>query len=223
MSRKGKVELPFSFIESEILPRITGKSDVGRCRCVCKQWRSFLSTPTFARMHLHHHATIDDYKLLLLDDGAQPPPRLPNHDVYTLASLDGLVCLAPKEGRGRESRRLVFWNPLTGLHRKLAPMRDSSNDYKLVYFVSGGSLGAYIYSHRLDSWREIQFPFATVSRWSAATLCGQCLYFTVTWFPHWWIISVHVETETFRRIGSGTTNCPSSANCGGWMVMVMGG
>ncbi|KAJ0547653.1 hypothetical protein HanRHA438_Chr08g0359351 [Helianthus annuus] len=77
--------------------------------------------------------------------------------------------------------------------------KDSSNDYKLVYFVSGGSLGAYIYSHRLDSWREIQFPFATVSSWSAATLCGQCLYFTVTWFPHWWIISFHVESELSKQ------------------------
>ncbi|MFS7964898.1 putative F-box domain-containing protein [Helianthus anomalus] len=60
-----KVEIPFSLIESEILSRLAEKSDIGRCRCVCKQWKLFLSTPAYARMHLQHHQNINDYKLLL--------------------------------------------------------------------------------------------------------------------------------------------------------------
>ncbi|MFS7965090.1 putative F-box domain-containing protein [Helianthus anomalus] len=41
-------ELPLSLIESNILPRLPATSVVGRCMCVCKQWKSFLSTPMFA-------------------------------------------------------------------------------------------------------------------------------------------------------------------------------
>ncbi|KAF5797156.1 putative F-box domain-containing protein [Helianthus annuus] len=76
-------ELPLSLIESNILPRLPAKS-VGRCMCVCKQWKSFLSTPMFARMHLRHVTINDyndvvgfytdssnDYKLLYLINGAR--------------------------------------------------------------------------------------------------------------------------------------------------------
>ncbi|MFS7976358.1 putative F-box domain-containing protein [Helianthus anomalus] len=66
--RKDVELLPFSLIECDILPRVAAKSDIGRCRCVCKQWRSLLSTPTIGMMHLQlHGTTIDDYKLLVLD------------------------------------------------------------------------------------------------------------------------------------------------------------
>ncbi|KAI3731817.1 hypothetical protein L1987_63007 [Smallanthus sonchifolius] len=63
--KKMKAELPLSLIECDILPRLPAKS-VGRCICVCKQWKSFLLTPMFARKHLHY-VTINDYKFLLLD------------------------------------------------------------------------------------------------------------------------------------------------------------
>ncbi|MFS8014300.1 hypothetical protein Hanom_Chr15g01342961 [Helianthus anomalus] len=71
--------------------------------CVCKQWKSFLSTPMFARMHLHH-VTINDVRLdylyspLELDrephyDGLRTirPKLSPDlSDCYVTASLNGL-------------------------------------------------------------------------------------------------------------------------------------
>lgn len=125
-------ELPLGLIQFEILPRLPAKS-VGRFSCVCKQWKSFLSTTRFARMHLNHlnQLVTIDYKLLLLD--CQPlgsfrtlDCKSLNHDSttihircvpfkgdpiveYILASLDGLVCLA-----STKSSQLALWNPLTG-------------------------------------------------------------------------------------------------------------
>ncbi|KAM0060430.1 putative F-box associated interaction domain-containing protein [Helianthus debilis subsp. tardiflorus] len=128
-----------------------------------------------------------------------------------------------------ESSQLVFWNPFTGVSRKLAsnphspfdysascPDADvvgfykdsSSNHYKLLYLSCGGYFGAYIYSHTSDTWREIKTSFDAdiCDAWSPATLCGQCLYFAVSAYMsaqrqmHWWIICFDVETETFRKI-----------------------
>ncbi|KAK1415141.1 hypothetical protein QVD17_30913 [Tagetes erecta] len=182
--RELKVSLPLSLIESEILPRLPAKS-IGVCRRVCKQWKSFLSSPTFCRMHLSYHATIDDYKLLLFDGvtlGTLPlsgtiPCNLPDLSlkVILLASLDGLVCLV-------SCNQLLFWNPLTGSYRKLSSIDpddddddlhyfhsssdvfgfykdESCNDYRLLYLKREGDQGAYIYSHVLDTWRPLNFSF----------------------------------------------------------------
>ncbi|KAJ0547600.1 putative F-box domain-containing protein [Helianthus annuus] len=183
-----KAELSFSLIESEILSRLAEKSDIGRCRCVCKQWKSFLSTHAYARMHLQHHGNINNYKLLLFDeftfrtlDGSTTIPSHPNpnpnpNHIFIFASLRRLVCLGSKE-----STQLVFWNPFTCAYKKLSSgprftfskkvvrdgigfYIDSSSDYKLVCVIGGGGLdGAHIYSRRLDSWREIEFPFVSTT------------------------------------------------------------
>lgn len=227
--KKRETELPFSLIESNILPRLPAKS-VGRCLCVCKQWNSFLSTQSFARMHLHH-VTINDYKLLLLD-GRSPAVTFRTLDEgsnttircnpdpsaqFILASLDGLVCLASRE----TSSKLAFWNPLTGAYRKLSSnvhfnvnlitsneaigfYKDSSNDYKLLCVIYGGLLGAFIYSNRLDSWKEVEvsIPFKYVRpMWSPATTWGGCLYFVVAGYNRH-IMCFDVKEETFRIIPS---------------------
>ncbi|KAL8236943.1 hypothetical protein R6Q59_018024 [Mikania micrantha] len=240
--------LTLCLIESEILTRLPAKS-VGRFKCVCKQWKSFLSTPTFVRTHLHYHRTINDHKLLLADGATlrkvpftDTIPSNPNPNpsgahakvLLLLASLDGLVLLASITQEG--PTELVFLNPLTGAFRKLSPFfepdpndifgfthfydvmgfykDDSCNDYKLVYLIAGGDLGAYIYSHRLDTWREIDSSFAFRKTetnsgfciWSPATLFGQCLYFIVKAYylrikkHNSWIMCFDVKTETFRKI-----------------------
>ncbi|KAK1415795.1 hypothetical protein QVD17_31582 [Tagetes erecta] len=237
--------LPLSLIESQILPRLTAKS-VGRCRCVCKQWKSFLSAPSFARTNIPNN----DYKLLLVEDQgnlrtlpdnilhANPDPS----DVYILASLDGLVCLGSKS----IPTKLLFWNPLTGAYRKLCDphphypffdlppfwdggvgfYKDSSNDYKLVIVMSTGvcDFGAYVYSHKLDIWKEIDFNVGDMSSvnytWSSAISCGQCLYFTVECIcksRRSWIICFDVETETFRSIPF--PHVPTSPPCGSLVVL----
>ncbi|MFS7964907.1 putative F-box-like domain superfamily protein [Helianthus anomalus] len=212
---KMKVELSFSLIEFEILSRLAEKSDIGCCRCVCKQWKSFLSTPAYARMHLQHHQNINDYKLLIFDeftfrtlDGSttipsHPNPNLnPNH-IFIFSSLHGLVCLGSKE-----STQLVFWNPF---HKCLQEVvicprftfsnkyardgigfyTDSSSDDKLICVIGGGGLdGAHIYSHRLDSWREIEFPFVSTTK----------IAYTLDVEGEWWIICFDVKTKTFKKI-----------------------
>ncbi|KAM0044818.1 putative F-box domain, galactose oxidase/kelch, beta-propeller, F-box associated interaction [Helianthus debilis subsp. tardiflorus] len=219
-------ELPLSLIESNILPRLPAKS-VGRCMCVCKQWKSFLSTPMFAQIHLRH-VTINDYKLLLLDglsqvifrtldceplyNGLRTVRSKPSPDPSAgciIASLNGLVCLA-----GRPFK-LSSWNPLTGAYKRLSSLpdypffslncndvvgfyTDSSNDYKLLYLINGARNGAYIYSSRLDSWRKIDFSVGTVcSERPQYTLCGQFVYFKAS---HRWIICFDVKTEKSRKI-----------------------
>ncbi|KAK1415797.1 hypothetical protein QVD17_31584 [Tagetes erecta] len=198
--------LPLSLIESEILPRLTAKS-VGCCRCVCKQWKSFLSTPSFARTNVANN----DYKLLLLEyqgnlrtlpDNFLHTKPADSNNVLILASLDGLVCLAIGSQAGDALSKLAFWNPLTGAYRNLHDpeflfysyfslhvvgfYKDSCNDYKLVCVVStkGNKLHEYeahVYSNRLDTWRKIEFSIGVElsSTWSPATFNDQCLYFTV--------------------------------------------
>ncbi|GJY91311.1 zinc finger, CCHC-type containing protein [Tanacetum coccineum] len=50
-------ELPSNLILMEILPRLPIKL-LGRCMCVCKEWKSFLSTPKFAKMHHNYDGLV---------------------------------------------------------------------------------------------------------------------------------------------------------------------
>ncbi|XP_076929655.1 F-box/kelch-repeat protein At3g06240-like [Bidens hawaiensis] len=255
MKMKKIDELPLSFIECNILPRLPVKT-LGRFMRVCKQWKSFLSTPIYARMRLHH-VTINDYKLLVLYHRRAVIFSLldwePNKDASTsmwsnlnlypsvvsiLVSLDGLICLATND----VPAKLVFWNPFTGAYKRLSanpsnPFSfvhtydaigfyiDSSNDYKLLYLVNGGDLGAYVYSHILDSWREIEFSIRsdTACRFhSNAIFCGKCLYFmAVNKRTDCWIICFDVKTETFRKIEYPLV--PSGAKDYGRSLVVLNG
>ncbi|KAL8262305.1 hypothetical protein R6Q59_026354 [Mikania micrantha] len=191
LEKKKANELPLGLTESEILPRLPAKS-VGR-------YTSSTTEP------------FDDHKLLLLDGAtfrklsftdtipASSNPH-PTSDVEVLASLDGLVLVSSLATIERPSE-LVLWNPLTGAYMKLSSngpddmfyylptfgvvsfcKDDTCNDYKLVYLDHRGVLGAYIYSHKLDAWREIEFSFAfketgAFCHWSQATFFGQKIQF----------------------------------------------
>ncbi|MFS7932155.1 putative F-box domain, galactose oxidase/kelch, beta-propeller, F-box associated interaction [Helianthus anomalus] len=219
-------QLPYEVLQSEVLPRLPAKS-IGRFRCVCKAWNSFLSTPDFARMHLRYQT---NHKLLLLDllsptfrtldreplnhDSITTTRPIPfkKHDVLIIASLDGLVCVCLEK-----TRELAFWNPLTGAYKKirtpffndiscgaLAFYNDSLNDYKLLHVVSEG---AFIYSRRLDSWRKINAPLEryNVSNfvWSMTTFVGDKVYFKVhsrSTRGLWCLMCFDVECEKFKEI-----------------------
>ncbi|PWA85305.1 F-box domain-containing protein [Artemisia annua] len=144
---------------------------------------------------------------------------------FILASLDGLVCLTSVN-----MKQFAFWNPLTGAYKMLpfngyhsSNMRrsrdgiigfyiDSSNDYKLLHILLGGGNGdrarAYIYSQRLDSWRDISinidlnYKNTSSSYWFKATFSGQTLYFKLTSCrnSNEAIISFDVNTEVFKVI-----------------------
>ncbi|XP_076892990.1 putative F-box protein At3g23260 [Bidens hawaiensis] len=217
-------QLPTHIILWEVLSRLPARYTC-RFRRVCKAWNSFLSTPSFARMHLRYQT---NYKLLLLDRNA---PTFSTHDcdysittrpipfkepVLILATLDGLVCVALEK-----TRELAFWNPLTGAYKKfktsffddicdttaLAFYIDSSNDYKLVHIVPDG---AFIYSRRLDSWRkiktslEISYHESSI-RWSLATFLGKKVYYKLLGMTS--LISFDVESEKFKEIQLPPHDC----------------
>ncbi|KAK1417108.1 hypothetical protein QVD17_26230 [Tagetes erecta] len=145
--------------------------------------------------------------------------------MHILATFDGLVCVALSN---HYTNQLLFWNPLTGAYRKLSKSRvhsfnriymdafgfysDCSNDYKLLNLVRKdwsihmGQPKAYVYSTRLDSWREIlsfnygQYLSWATYQWSPATFFGQSLYFTVVSEIHSCIIGFDVVSEKFREI-----------------------
>ncbi|KAK1415139.1 hypothetical protein QVD17_30911 [Tagetes erecta] len=133
--RELKVSLPLSLIESEILPRLPAKS-IGVCRRVCKQCKSFLSSPTFCRMHLSYHATIDDYKLLLFDGVTLGTLPLSGTIPCNLPDLS--LKLGPKRGLPVSFHFSIEKNPLTGAYRKLSSI--DRDDYDLHYFHSSSDI-----------------------------------------------------------------------------------
>ena len=138
--KRQKSELPLETIQTEILPRLPIKS-LGRFQCVSKQWKSFLSSQEFIKLHKSRN----NEKLLLLDPSrpitfhsfdCEPhfypvttlknvPSEVKHKNALLLASLDGLVCVGFKN-----SRKLMFWNPLTGAYKYL-----SNSRYKVQAYV----------------------------------------------------------------------------------------
>ncbi|PWA78156.1 F-box domain-containing protein [Artemisia annua] len=143
-------EIPFNIIQFEILPKLPVKS-LGCCMCVCKEWKSYLSTREFVKMHLHQQVN-RCHKLLIFDhpyreklltirmvDCDAPnvgltsvrsvsysslPYRNVLNNVYVLSSFDGLVCLASPL-----TEELAFWNPLTHAYKKLQANSSSPRFY----------------------------------------------------------------------------------------------
>ncbi|MCD9646951.1 hypothetical protein HAX54_037208 [Datura stramonium] len=64
MAMSKAVFLPEELI-IDILYRLPVKS-IGRCRCLSKQWRDFLSDPHFIKCHFNLHAPIQEEKLILV-------------------------------------------------------------------------------------------------------------------------------------------------------------
>ncbi|KAM0017804.1 putative F-box associated interaction domain, F-box-like domain superfamily [Helianthus debilis subsp. tardiflorus] len=228
-------ELPIDIINSEILPRLPAKSAV-RFKCVCKQWLSFLSTQEFATMRYCRAAAsrkllyVDKRSPSIRTIDCESPNHgsaTINHipcearpsDVVVLASLDGLVCLCLKK-----TCELVIWNPLTRAYKKLPNSKsrgffkvdydtvgfyvDSSYDYKILHIkLRRGTIGACIYSRRVDTWRNIKFlkkrQRINNYKWSSGIFSGDSLYFTV---EEWcrggetMVIGFDVNSEKFKEI-----------------------
>lgn len=188
----------------------------------------------FARVHLRYQT---QYKFLYFlpsrtfvkfdCEPVNPPittdkainPFEEQEDVFFLASLDGLVCVALAEAQD-----LAFWNPVTGAYKTLmtpvhffhdllgcntplAFYMDSCKDYKLLYI---NSEGAFIYSWRLDSWRKIDNISSQIRRyisnlmWLLGTVSRGKVYFNLetkgNTLGERRIISFDVESEEFKEI-----------------------
>ncbi|KAJ9554901.1 hypothetical protein OSB04_009515 [Centaurea solstitialis] len=132
-----------------ILPKLPAKSLL-RSKCVCKQWRSFLTSPLFAKIHLHHVTAVDRHRhLKLLYLHVQPCAfrtidcearsiskyrryPFPGSATVTASTVNGLVCMGIEQWTGKRRNRdefsdmMVLWNPLTGEYKTLSTPIDTN-------------------------------------------------------------------------------------------------
>ncbi|KAJ9555458.1 LOW QUALITY PROTEIN: hypothetical protein OSB04_010072 [Centaurea solstitialis] len=134
-------ELSPEIVLFHILPKLPGKSLL-RFKCVCKQWRSFLATPLFANIHLHHLTTVDPHrheKVLFMASTATSGPLAAkmvqspslvvthyNQNAWIVASsVNGLVCVGILKHTTTEFFDMTIWNPLTGEYKMLSKPIDT--------------------------------------------------------------------------------------------------
>ncbi|KAJ9555545.1 LOW QUALITY PROTEIN: hypothetical protein OSB04_010159 [Centaurea solstitialis] len=176
-------ELPPEVLFYHILPRLPHKSVV-RFRCVCKQWQSFLKTPTangHPRLLVISKTTPCTFRTIdceALRDGLTAARSLPfeaePQNMSIVASLDGLVCVGIKKTRYEYEKYsdLILWNPSTGEYKTLSRANTDNDEF---YVCAGGAFGlyytssnddyqlvrvtyyhdVYIYSLKSDSWRKV--------------------------------------------------------------------
>ncbi|KAF5776368.1 putative F-box domain, galactose oxidase/kelch, beta-propeller, kelch-type beta propeller [Helianthus annuus] len=155
-------ELSPDIVLFHILPRLPAKS-VARFKCVSKGWHSFLTTPMFTNMHLHHQ---NRHKLLFIPktsssctfrtidcespkDGLTAPRCLPfdsPRNVSIITSFNGLVCVGIIQHDDNVEEEyysdLVLWNPLTGEYRILSKTNAHKECYEtttrasVLYYTS---------------------------------------------------------------------------------------
>lgn len=228
------VDLSDELIVFEILTRVPAKV-VGRSKSVCKKWYALMLTQHFVKIHCSRSLISSNQRALLVDDltcsihpinfqsGDFGPGTIhcfPFSDVSIYSHLDGLLCVCLNR-----TSELLLWNPVTCAYKHLStPDRhgffehnvdaiglyiDAYDDYKVLHVKRMcGVFSAYIYSRRLESWRNI--PFITrpeyvspTFTWSSGTLCGDTLYFTVC---DCWVggknvvICFDVNLEQFKEI-----------------------
>ncbi|KAJ9554897.1 hypothetical protein OSB04_009511 [Centaurea solstitialis] len=146
-------ELPPEILLFQILPRLPAKSLL-RFKCVCKQWRSFLTTSIFTKMQLHYATTVDHHEKLILfipgstsrckfltidcEDGLIAPPRycpFPGNTAATkiTSSVNGLVCVGVWNN-AKALSDIILWNPLTDEYKTL-PIPVDRKCYNIPFLV----------------------------------------------------------------------------------------
>ncbi|XP_076944265.1 putative F-box/LRR-repeat/kelch-repeat protein At1g11620 [Bidens hawaiensis] len=191
-----------SILEFHILAKLTAK-DIGRCRTVCKEWYSFLSTLKFAKLHLgatstsakkvvlatpEHFAAVAtfiyDGRIFYRDKVIDIPFNVHPFEFITIGSLDGMLCVCLKK-----NSRMSIRNPLTGSKRDLPTSNDNG------FFEATCDAFAFY----LDSFSEYKcFHVKRGVRESGG------IYFTVGEF---WsafvklILCFDVNLETFTNVG----------------------
>lgn len=153
-------QLPHDII-ANILSRLPVKCLL-RSKCVCKPWRSLISDPQFAKLHLaqsQKDSNIDPHRTLLstnpllsidleayhgTEDGSNAiileldyPAAIkkdPEYEIDFAGSCNGLVCLVV------DYKDFILWNPSTRESRPLPEpkphLRDGSFSYGLGYDFS---------------------------------------------------------------------------------------
>ncbi|KAF5789400.1 putative F-box domain-containing protein [Helianthus annuus] len=197
-------DIGIDILVSHILIRLPARC-VGRCRCVCKEWLSLLSTQQFAITHCHHISTTYDQKFILIGSlSGYVYPVVFDHlsrfsktvlslpfkrslcHVRILASFEGLLCICLCD-------------------------TDSSNGYMLLHLKRfGGKMWLYIYALRRDLWRKVGFLneqkyFKRKLKWSNGTFYKGVSYFTVDFIKNHFhsgsmLLGFDVKLEKFNKI-----------------------
>ncbi|CAA2965466.1 F-box kelch-repeat At3g23880-like [Olea europaea subsp. europaea] len=157
--RSQKLYLPEE-VWVEILSRLPVKTLL-RFKCVCRQWRTLISSPTFASLHLNRSISNPTRRSILVFDQYEdqfvsfdPVTFSPikkfnagldrvncfGSEIMCVGSTNGVLCIIDESGR------IWLWNPSTRQYRKLPPgindrstflsmgfgFDSVSNDYKVV-------------------------------------------------------------------------------------------
>ncbi|CAH1426826.1 unnamed protein product [Lactuca virosa] len=147
-------ELPMEILLFNILPRLPAKS-LRRFMSVCKQWHSLITTPSFAKIHLHHLTNNDHqnhHKLLVLSlsepyefhtiDCETPKDPSPatrfvpfegaSWETFSIVtSLHGMLCVGITKSSREDAQysQLILWNPLTGEYKMLSKAGSDTECY----------------------------------------------------------------------------------------------
>ncbi|KAK1407200.1 hypothetical protein QVD17_38814 [Tagetes erecta] len=206
--RRHRNILPMDIIETEILTKLPARS-VGRMMCVCRRWRSFLSTQAFQRNNI---TTQPIQKLLLIDSsmgtfssldcGTTPndlsiishrrtPFKASNEeeeDMHIVAAcLDGLVCVAMSK-----SKQLILWNPLTGAYNMLSVSHLPLHTFNRIdldafglYFDSCNNEYKVLHLVRDQKGPRVYIYSQRLDLWRRKVLCCNCDWFLDCWTYQW--------------------------------------
>ncbi|XP_058739614.1 F-box/kelch-repeat protein At3g23880-like [Vicia villosa] len=163
-----------------------------RLRCVCKQWKSLIFDPTFAKLHLERSPKHTHTLLTLLHNGTgtrfptldhsvhrplehpfstvseDEGLRVTNHESYhAIGSANGLVCLIDTKYQDEYIEEIcsLFWNPTLRLRSENSPtLYDMSSNY-LVHLGFG-------YDDSGDKYKVVVvFCDHTVGKWEGRVHC----------------------------------------------------
>ncbi|KAJ9542055.1 hypothetical protein OSB04_028561 [Centaurea solstitialis] len=170
MAKRSK-QLHEEMLLFQILPWLPARS-LGRFKCVCKQWRSFLTTPMFTKMHLHHVNNQNHHKQLVfsttkpckyfrtidcetpevgLSANRSLPFKANCEEMSIIASLNGLVCIGIDPLHTCRYSDIILWNPLTGGYKTLSKDNSRFN----CFTIPARGYGLY-YSSCEDDYRLLR-------------------------------------------------------------------
>ncbi|PRQ46156.1 putative F-box domain-containing protein [Rosa chinensis] len=181
----------------QIVTRLPVKS-VGRCRCVCKRWRTLFSDSQFAKLHfqcapkhqtilffrnfdleilnLSHNLSFGKESLVLRNLNAP----FDHQWAVFIGSCNGLVASYLSHSF-LQQESLFIWNPSTRFFKKL-PSRGNTSQISIFGFGYVSATDEYkavingeIFSSKSESWKRIETPrFRIVS--SCGVLFGEALH-----------------------------------------------
>ncbi|CAL5191986.1 unnamed protein product [Lathyrus oleraceus] len=192
---------------TEMLPYLTVKALI-RFRCVCKSWNSFISDPTFVKLHLHRSSQKANFTLVSFNGSVvsftslrmfENPPIVSTLPTYQLrdeelvGSCNGLLCLVGRSYvDGNTEMWFRFWNPATRIISQRLGLLHNNNVVFSFHFTFGycKSTNTYkvvaltrtnvrVFTLQDNTWRDIPNCYVTCSS-SAVYMSGSVFWLEIT-------------------------------------------